>query len=252
MIFGSGFIGAEVAASLAMAGLDVTLLVSGETLLAAQIGAPAGKYLTKYFEPRGVKFIAKAQAASFVGKDRLGAVKLKDGREIAGDMAVVGVGVTPRTTAAGNAGLAVENGVLVDNHLRSSDPDIFAAGDVANFVDVRYGHRFRIEHWDNAKATGKTAGSNMAGKDEVFDHLHYFYSDLFDLNLEAWGDTYQTDEVIERPAANGGHPAWFYLYQGQLNAATFINIEKAERKPVQELLKARPKFTAEVRGQLKL
>lgn len=254
VILGGGFIGTEVAASLAMAGVDVTLLLGEDVLLRRQIGPAAGKYLMRYFEAKGVKFVVKAQTESFTGGSAGGieAVRLRDGREIACDMAVVGVGVTPRTALAGAAGLEVDNGVVVDRHLRSSDPDIFAAGDVANFVDGRYGHRFRIEHWDHARASGKTAGLNMSGQDQPFDHLHYFYSDLFDLNLEAWRDMYETDEVIEQPARSraGGHPAWHYLDRGRLQASAFINVAKEEKKAAQELLKARPEVTGELRRKL--
>jgi 3-phenylpropionate/trans-cinnamate dioxygenase ferredoxin reductase subunit len=252
VVVGAGFIGTEVAASLALGGADVTMLVAGEVILARQTGPMAGKYLMKYCEARGVKFLSDAAVDSFIGTKQLAGVKLRNGHEVEGDLAVVGVGVAPRTTLAEEAGLGMSNGVLVDAYLRTSDPDIYAAGDIANFMDEGYGHRFRIEHWDHAKATGKTVGVNMAGGAEKFDHLPYFFSDLFDLGLEAWGDMYQTDDVIERPARGGGHPAWFYLYRGRLCAAVLINGDKTEQQALQELLKQKPEFTGDVKRQMML
>lgn len=250
VVVGAGFIGTEVAASLARGGAEVTMLMAGEVILARQIGPLAGQYLMKYCEARGVKFLSDAAVDSFIGTKQLAGLKLKNGHEIDGDLAVIGVGVAPRTTLAGAAGLSLGKGVLVDAYLRTSDPDIYAAGDLADFMDERYGHRFRIEHWDHAKATGKTVGVNMAGGAEKFDHLPYFFSDLFDLGLEAWGDMYQTDEVIERPAPVGGHPAWFYLYRGRLCAALLINGDKTEQHVLQELLRQKPEFTGDVKRQL--
>jgi 3-phenylpropionate/trans-cinnamate dioxygenase ferredoxin reductase subunit len=252
VIVGGGFIGAEVAASLTMKGLDVTLLEVVDVMLGRQLGSSAGRYLMAYFKARGAQTLMNAQVVGFTGSDRLTGVKLKDRRVLPADLAVVGVGVTPRTSLAEAAGLPVENGVVVDSHFRTADADIFAAGDVANFVDPRYGRRMRIEHWDHAKASGKTAGLNMAGRDEPFDHLHYFYSDLFDLNLEAWGDMYQTDEVIERPASTrvAGHPVWFYLYENRVVAGAILDGDKAERKALQAMLKDQPEATAQLRKTL--
>jgi 3-phenylpropionate/trans-cinnamate dioxygenase ferredoxin reductase subunit len=235
-----------------MLGLQVTLLVGDEVLLGRQIGQGAGRYLMDYFKSKGVTLETKAQAVEFLGSGKLAGVKLKDGRQFSGGLAVVGVGVTPRTTLAGAAGLPVENGVLVDSHFRTADPDVFAAGDVANFVDPRYGRRFRIEHWDHAKASGKTAGLNMAGQEEPFDRLHYFFSDMFDLELEAWGDMYQNDEIIEQPADTRapGHPAWHYLDRGRLVASALVNANKGEHKAIQVLLKGKPEADAALRRKL--
>jgi len=252
VVAGAGFIGTEVAASLALGGADVTVLVAGDVMLARQIGPLAGKYLMNYCETRGVKFLRRATVDSFIGTEQLAGVMLSNGDKVDADMAVVGVGVAPRTSLAEVAGLETSNGVLADGQLRTSDPDIYAAGDIVNFTDERYGHRFRIEHWDHAKASGKTVGVNMAGGAETFDHLPYFFSDLFDLGLEAWGDMYQTDEIVERPAQGGGHPAWFYLYQGRLSAALLINGGKSEQQALPELLKRKPEFTGEVKSQTML
>jgi 3-phenylpropionate/trans-cinnamate dioxygenase ferredoxin reductase subunit len=252
VIVGGGFIGTEVAASLAMRGLDVTLLIGEDVLLRRQIGPAAGNYLMSYFKPKGLALVTQAQAAGFIGAGRVAGVKLKDGREFPGDLVVAGVGVTPRTALAEAAGLQVDKGVLVDEHLRTSDPDIYAGGDIAKFDDRRYGHRLRIEHWDNARSTGKAAGLNMAGQTQPFEHLHYFFSDMFDLELEAWGDMYQYDEVLEQPAGSreAGHPAWYYLNEGRLVAGALLTGGKPENKARLELRVGRPEPTPGLRRGL--
>jgi 3-phenylpropionate/trans-cinnamate dioxygenase ferredoxin reductase subunit len=252
VIVGGGFIGAEVAASLDVGGLDVTLLIGDDLLLGRQLGAAAAAYLMSYFKPKGLNLVTKAQATEFTGSGQVAGVRLQDGRDFEADLVVAGVGVTPRTALAEAAGLPIDNGVVVDAQLRTSDPDIYAAGDIANFPDERYGRRFRIEHWDHAKASGKTAGLNMAGQARPFDHLHYFFSDMFDLGLEAWGDMYRTDEVIERQASTreAGHPAWYYLNEGRVVAGAIVNGSKEERTAMQELLKAKPEATGDMRKEL--
>lgn len=253
VVVGGGFIGAEVASAFAQQGLQTTLIVREELLLRRAVGEVVGRFLTDYFTGKGVTLRTETAVDAFVGGDRLEGVRTTAGEIIPGDVAAVGVGVTPRTALAQAAGLAVDNGVLVDEYLQTSDPDIFAAGDIAAFWSPLYRRRMRIEHWDVARQQGRTAGLNMAGDHQPWDQLPYFYSDLFDLDLQAYGDLFQWDETIQRGPANpSARPSLtvFYLYQGQLRGALVINPAEGQLEAIQERLKSVPTLSPADRKRL--
>lgn len=176
---------------------------------------------------------------SIVGKDHGLQVTLVNNVRLKADLVIAGIGVMPRIDLAQAAGLKVERGVIVNEYLRTSDPSIYAAGDIAQYYDVRYGHVLRLEHWDNAIAMGKIAGLNMAGANQPFDHVPYFYSDLFDLDLQAWGDMYRWDAVIARGLLGHGL-TYFYLYRNHLVAGLTINPSKEDAAALQKLVAAMP------------
>ena len=154
--------------------------------------------------------------------------------------------VTGRDQQDSDAGLRVENGIVVDAHLRTSSPDIYAAGDVASYPDTRYGRRLRLEHWDNAVQQGKQAGLNMAGAERPFDHVPYFYSDVFDLDLQAWGDTYDWNRVISRGERHDGL-AYFYLKGDRLKAVLLVDPTKEQGAAAEKLVASVPQVTDETR-----
>jgi 3-phenylpropionate/trans-cinnamate dioxygenase ferredoxin reductase subunit len=151
-------------------------------------------------------------------------VELADGRSLAADLVVVGIGAEPRTELANAAGLAVDDGILVDERLETDVPGVFAAGDVARASHPRFGERLRIEHWDNAKRQGRAAAANMLGKAIPYDRVPYFYSDQYDLGMEYTGYAPTWDEVVFR-----GHPEdrefiAFWLKNGRVAAGMNMNI----------------------------
>jgi 3-phenylpropionate/trans-cinnamate dioxygenase ferredoxin reductase subunit len=246
VIVGGGFIGAEVASAFAMAGVDTTMILMEQVMLERQIGQAAGQFLVDYYRRHGVKVELGKTVKAFLGSGQLNSVRTTGGAEYPADTVVAGVGVRPRVELAESAGLAIENGVLVDEYLRTSSPDIYAAGDIANYPDTRYGRRLRLEHWDNAVRQGKQAGLNMAGADQPFDHVPYFYSDVFDLDLQAWGDTTDWNRTITR-GSHGNKLTFFYLKDNRLKAVLLVDPTKEEGAAAEKLAEAMPQVKDEAR-----
>jgi NADPH-dependent 2,4-dienoyl-CoA reductase/sulfur reductase-like enzyme len=187
-VIGGGFIGSEVAAALRMQGRDVTMLIPEAGLGARVYPADLARFLADYYLQKGVTL---RLGEGMAGLDRRAGsclVRTTTGGELVAEVLVAGLGITPAVELAEQAGLRVDNGVVVDEFCRTSHADVYAAGDVANFPNRALGTRQRVEHEDNANTMGRTAGLNMAGRATPYDHLPFFYSDLFDLGYEAVGE----------------------------------------------------------------
>jgi 3-phenylpropionate/trans-cinnamate dioxygenase ferredoxin reductase subunit len=253
VVIGGSFIGAEVASALAQLGHETTLVMPQRLILERALGERAAQFVTERFRRAGVTILSGARPEAFLGADqRLTGVRLDGGAELPADLVALGVGLELNTELARQAGLALDErlgGVEVDEQLRTSDPDIYAAGDIAAYQSPLYGRRMRIEHWDHARQSGRQAGLNMAGDEAPYDALPYFYSDLFDLDLQAYGDLYQWDEVLARgPAEPGAAPAagqpalmQFYLYRDVLRGVLAVNPpDYHSLDPLHEPLKRQP------------
>jgi NADPH-dependent 2,4-dienoyl-CoA reductase/sulfur reductase-like enzyme len=194
-VVGGGFIGSEMAASLATAGYRVTLLFPEDGIGARLFPHDLALHLNDYYREREVD-VRPGERLTGLSAQGDG-VSLRTGRtEIRADLVVAGLGVVPTDELAAKAGLAVDDGILVDETLRTSDPAIFAAGDVARFQSPQLGRRIRVEHEDNANRMGRAAGLAMAGEGAGYRHLPFFYSDLFDLGYEAVGALDPRLEVV--------------------------------------------------------
>ncbi len=202
VVIGAGWIGAEIAASARQQGLDVTVLDPAPVPLARVLGAEVGAFFRDVHTDHGVELLLGSGFAGFEGSGRVERVLTTDGRRIDADFVVVGIGVQPRTELAERAGLAVDNGVVVDELLRASDPRVFAAGDVARAHHPFYGEGVRVEHWGTARDQGTAAGRTMLGGGAPFDALPYFFSDQYDLGMEYRGRATEWDRVVFR-----GNPA---------------------------------------------
>jgi 3-phenylpropionate/trans-cinnamate dioxygenase ferredoxin reductase component len=227
VIIGAGWIGLETAAAARAAGLDVTLLVSGDLPLQRVLGREVAPIFAELHRSHGVDLRYRTTAAELTG--RLGAatgVILSDGTKIDADMIIVGIGAVPRTELAAAAGLKIDNGVVVDEHLHTSDPDIFAAGDIAHAYNPRLGRHIRVEHWANARRQGVVAAKAMLGQDAVDLRPSYFYTDQYDLSMEYTGDIGPDgyDRVIFRRYAELGQMIVFWLYEQRVQAGMNINI----------------------------
>ncbi|MCC6189881.1 MAG: FAD-dependent oxidoreductase, partial [Anaerolineales bacterium] len=187
VVIGGGFIGAEIAAALAMNGKQVTLIFPEATLGARVFPDDLGRFLNDYYREKGVTVLSHTFVTGAEGRDTHVLVQTSD-RELTADMVVAGIGIQPNVELAQSAGLAVEDGIVVDELLRTTRPRIFAAGDVAAFYIAALDKRLRFEHEDNALSMGRQAGRNMAGAQAAYLHLPFFYSDLFDLGYEAVGE----------------------------------------------------------------
>ena len=188
VVLGGGFIGAEIAAALRMQGRDVTMIVPGQGLGGRVFPVELSRFLVEYYRERGVRMQAGESAERVERRDGRFIVHAQASGAIVGDTVIAGLGIVPSVDLARQAGLTVSDGIEVDDRLRTTQPEIFAAGDVAQFFNPALGKRMRVEHEDNANTMGKVAGQNMAGADLRYDHLPSFYSDLFDLGYEAVGD----------------------------------------------------------------
>jgi len=187
-VIGGGFIGAEITAALAMNGRKVTMLFPEDDLGARIYPHDLSQFLTGYFREKGVEVLAGEQVTGLSSSHNRHVLKTLGGREVAANGVVAGIGITPNIELAKAAGLQVQNGISVDEYLLSSVPNIYAAGDVAEFYNPALDKRMRVEHEDNANSMGMLAGRNMAGASEAYHHLPYFYSDLFELGYEAIGE----------------------------------------------------------------
>jgi 3-phenylpropionate/trans-cinnamate dioxygenase ferredoxin reductase component len=203
VVIGGGFIGTEIAAALATNGCAVTMIVPEHWLNARLLPEGLGGFVTDYYRERGVEVLTGETVGSVSGTS----VTTGSGRTFEADAVVAGLGILPAVELAEAAGLAVENGIVVDEYGRADGrDDVFAAGDVANFPSPVLGGAFRVEHEDHANTHGRVVGSNMAGAGVVYDHLPFFYSDLFDLGYEAVGEVdsrLATIETWEEPNRKG-------------------------------------------------
>jgi 3-phenylpropionate/trans-cinnamate dioxygenase ferredoxin reductase subunit len=191
VIIGSGYIGMEVSASLTQAGKKVTVISPDPYPWKKFVSEQTGRFLQGNHESHGVEFVMNDKASEFVGDGKVQAVKTEKGLTLPAEMVVAGIGVTLNTKMAEEAGLALDENkaIKADRFLRSeSDPDIYVAGDIAAFDDVTIGRQWHAEHYLNAKWTGPRAGKNMAGENEEYKHVPYFFSDLFDLSMVLRGD----------------------------------------------------------------
>jgi 3-phenylpropionate/trans-cinnamate dioxygenase ferredoxin reductase component len=195
IVIGGGFIGSEIAASLSANGCVVTMVFPEAGISSRVLPAELSAYVTEDYRKRGVEVLTEET----VETASAGSVTTGSGRTIEADLVIAGLGLEPATELAEVAGLEIDNGIVVDEFGRvAGHTDVFAAGDVASFPVGPLGRRFRVEHEDHAKSHGRAVGANMAGADAPYDHLPFFYSDMFDLGYEAVGQVDSRLETVER------------------------------------------------------
>ena len=223
-VIGGGFIGSEIAAALTNAGQEVTMLFPESGIGAVQFPADLSEFLNDYYREKGVTVQTGQMVTGIEKRGDRRILKTKDGQEIEADAVVAGIGIIPNVQLAEAAGLEVDGGIVVDEHVRTSHPSIYAAGDVASFYNPALGRRIRVEHEDNANSMGKLAGRNMAGADEPYHHLPFFYSDLFDLGYEAVGDVKSDLETVadwQEPFRKG---IVYYLKDGRVRGVLLWDV----------------------------
>jgi NADPH-dependent 2,4-dienoyl-CoA reductase/sulfur reductase-like enzyme len=216
---GGGFIGSEIAAALAQNGKQVTMLFPEDGVCARAFPADLSKFVTDYYRSKGVEVLTGEGVTGIDGN----LVQTKGGRRIEADAVVAGLGIAPSIELAVQAGLTVADGIEVDESLRTNDPDVFAAGDVARFHNPALGKRMRVEHEDNANTMGAAAGRSMAGAQVKYQHLPFFYSDLFDLGYEAVGEIdarHQTVADWKTPFREG---VVYYRAEGRVRGVLLWN-----------------------------
>jgi 3-phenylpropionate/trans-cinnamate dioxygenase ferredoxin reductase subunit len=205
-VIGGGFIGSEIAAALTMNGKKVTMTFPEKSIGARIFPDRLSQFLTEYYQQKGVEVLVGQKVNNIEARGIKHALIFGDNKEILVDGVIAGIGIEPNVELAQAAGLKVDNGIIVDEFLRTNNPNIYAAGDVAAFHNPELGKRIRVEHEDNANTMGKFAGWNMAGRSEPYNYLPSFYSDLFDLGYDAVGivdSTLETFADWERPNEKG-------------------------------------------------
>jgi 3-phenylpropionate/trans-cinnamate dioxygenase ferredoxin reductase subunit len=233
-VIGAGWIGCEVAAAARTLGAQVALVEQGDTPLHAVLGPDLGAWFGDLHASHGVRVITGTAVERIDGDGRVQAVQLAGGDSIECDAVVVGVGVAPDTALGEAAGLAIDDGILVDEHLRTSAPDVFAAGDVANAFHPYYGRHVRVEHWANALHQGPAAARSMLGGGDPYDRLPYFFSDQYDVGMEYIGLHSADDRVVLRGSPDDANFNALWLDADQrVTAAMHVNqwdtIEDLER-----------------------
>lgn len=246
VMVGSGWIGMELAAAARSYGNDVVLLGLEEIPLSAAIGPELGNYFRALHEENGVSFRLPASASAIEGNDgHVSGVRTNAGEVLPADIVIIAVGVVPDTSLAETAGLSLDNGVLVDSALRSSAPDILAAGDVANALHPFTGEHHRSEHWANALNGGTVAAKTMLDQNAALDVVPYFYTDQFTLSMEYSGFPSLTSgvEPVIRGSLDDGSFIAFWMRdgqkeQGEVVAGMSVNMRRVQ-KPIKALISGR-------------
>lgn len=226
VIIGGGYIGLEVAAVARKLGMAVTVLEMEDRILARVTTPSMSAFYTRVHSAHGVDIRTGAAAAEILGEGAVAGVRCMDGTVLEADMVIVGVGIIPTTALAEAAGLACENGIVVDAHCRTSDPAIFAIGDCTNHPSKLLGRRLRLESVPNAMDQARTVAKNIMGGDAEYDAVPWFWSDQYDLKLQMVGFSAGADQEVVRGDPDTGSFARFYLTEGVLTAVDAVNRPK--------------------------
>jgi 3-phenylpropionate/trans-cinnamate dioxygenase ferredoxin reductase subunit len=249
VIVGAGFIGSEVGASLRQLGVDVEIIEFFAAPLLRVLGPEVARVYEAIHRDEGVRFHFGEAVESFEGRGRVEAVVTDKGSRVEGDFVVVGVGIQPNTEWLEGSGVALDNGVVVDEYCRTNVDGIFAAGDVANHWHPLFERRMRVEHWDNALKQGAAAARNMLGKEEVFDDPHWFWSDQYRHNLQYLGYAVQWDELAIRGSMEDRSFVAFYLKDGLVEGVVGLNRGKEVRRSAGLIRSRRPFDPAALRDE---
>jgi 3-phenylpropionate/trans-cinnamate dioxygenase ferredoxin reductase subunit len=222
VVVGLGFIGSEVTASLRQLGVEVAAVEGYRVPLARVLGEEVGKVLADIHRDQGAELVLEDSVAAFEGSGRVEGVRTGKGRLLECDFVVAGIGIVPNTELLAAAGAAVDNGVLADQRCRTSLPDVYAAGDVANHLHPIFG-RLRVEHWNNGYQQGRAAARSMLGREEPYAYLHSFWSDQYEHVIEYIGFTVRWDVLVFRGRPESRKFLGFYLDDGLVRAAVGLD-----------------------------
>jgi 3-phenylpropionate/trans-cinnamate dioxygenase ferredoxin reductase subunit len=243
VVVGMGFIGSEVAASLRQSGVDVVVVDRNEVPLRRVLGEEVGRVIEGIHRDHGTSMIFEDTVAAFEGVGRVERATTARGRRIECDFVVVGLGVEPVTDLLADTGAEIDNGVVVDEYLRTGVEGIYAAGDVANHYHPVFGRRIRVEHWQNALKQGPVAARNMLDKDKPYDEVPWFWSDQYEHNLQYAGFHTEWDELVVRGSMEERNFVAFYRKDRRVLAAVALNRGRDLRRSM-PLIKAREPIDA--------
>ena len=247
VVIGGGFIGMEVASVLAQKKIETSLIIREDRVWSRVFTPAMSEFFERYYTSRGVQLLKKEKVASIRGGGRM-ELSLAGGGKISCDMVVAGVGASPVTELFAKSGLAIENGIVVNEYLEASQAGIFAAGDVANYVDKIFDKRRRVEHWDNAVSQGQHWATIVLGERQPFVHVPYFFSDIFDLSYELWGDAEGATQTVTRGDLTSSSFSVWWLKRDRLASALVMNRPDEERQAAPEWIKSKQAISAERLG----
>ncbi|ACB75425.1 NAD(P)/FAD-dependent oxidoreductase [Opitutus terrae] len=243
-VIGAGFIGSEIAAALTMNGQQVVMVFPGHGIGGSIFPAGLADHVTEHYRRKGVEVLPRTRVSGIDERGSQLVVRTDSVGEILVDGVVAGVGAEPNVELARTIGLGLDDGIVVDEFLRSTHPDIYAAGDVAAFPSPFLHRRLRVEHEDNANTMGRLAGRNMAGANEPYHHLPFFYSDLFEFGYEAVGDLDPHLETVANWTRSNEEGVVYYLDQGRVRGVLLWN-QFGQVDAARELIAAQRPFSTE-------
>jgi len=224
VVIGGGFIGSEIAAALTINKINVTMIFPEPYIVNRVVPEGLGMALQQQFRDRGATLLAGERPSSLIKKGNRFITTTDSGKQIESDMLIVGIGIAPSINLARDAGLRIGNGIIVNEYLQTSDPDVYAAGDNAFFPYQALGKQTRVEHWDNALNQGTWAGRNMAGAHTPYDYMPYFFSDLFDFGYEAVGEVDASLEIVADWKKVNDTGVLYYLRDNRVRGAMMCNV----------------------------
>ena len=245
VVIGGGFIAMEVTSVLAQKGIETTMVLPDDRIWKRFFTPPMSQFFEQYYTKRGVRFAKNTKVVELTGTDAIKSVVLQNGEILDCDMVVAGIGVTPVTEPLVNSGIALADGVVVNEYLETNQPDIYAAGDVANYYDVLFDKHRRAEHWDNAVTQGQYCARTLLGERTPFVHVPYFFSDVFDLAYEFWGDASGAEEIVVRGDSSSTSFSVWWLRRGRLVAAFLMNRPEEEREAAPRMIQTKEQASAE-------
>jgi NADPH-dependent 2,4-dienoyl-CoA reductase/sulfur reductase-like enzyme len=244
VVIGGGFIGMEVTSVLAQNEVRTTMVLPEDRIWKRFFTPAMSRFFEDYFTARGVRFAKNNKVVKFNGADSVQSALLQTGESAPCDIVVAGIGVTPVIEPLANSGIEVRDGVVVNEYLETSQRDIYAAGDVASYYDVLFRKHRRAEHWDNAVSQGQHCARILSGERASFVHVPYFFSDVFDLSYEFWGDSTGAEEIVERGDLSSSSFSVWWLRQGRLVAAFTMNRPDEEREAAPRLIQSKEAVSA--------
>jgi NADPH-dependent 2,4-dienoyl-CoA reductase/sulfur reductase-like enzyme len=248
VVIGGSFIGMEVASGLRHYGVKTTMVFPEERVWQAFFTPLMSSFFENYYRERGVEFLTEAKINAFTGQQKVQVVQISQGdrqHNLPADLVVAGIGVDPNVELFAETELNLDEGILVDRFLETNIKGVFAAGDVARYPDQIFDRFRRVEHWDNAFSQGQHAARLMMGKREPYIHVPYFFSDVFDLSYEFWGDTSQADVTVHRGDVEGGSFSVWWLANKRLQAAFVMDRPDEERELAPEWIRAQQPISAD-------
>jgi 3-phenylpropionate/trans-cinnamate dioxygenase ferredoxin reductase component len=226
IVLGAGFIGAEVASSARQRGCEVTIIEGAHQPMARVLPEGLGVAFAELQRSHGVRVMTDALVRGVSSARDEVTVSIADGRTLTGEVVVAGLGMMPNVELAVSMGIDVGNGILVDEFCRTTAPDVFAAGDVANHPNPLLGRRIRVEHWQNAQHQAAVAARNMLGEDVCFAEVPWVWTDQYELNIQVAGDPLPTDEVVELTPFDGEHGLALLVRDGRVTSV--VGVDRAD------------------------